>query len=179
MTVYRRLLKRILIYFALIMLAFILQTCIFPLIDFLWISPNLLLIVTFSYGLIYGSSTGILCGFFAGLMMDLFYNEPFGIFILLYCYLGFFSGMFKDNYRTDSLILPLLVCFLCELCYNAAMLIYRLMMLGSLNLRFIFTKMILPDIFFTMVVTVIAYRIFLRVNRKLDKLDNLRGQDAA
>ena len=59
------------------------------------------------------------------------------------------------------------------------MLIYRLMMLGSLNLRFIFTKMILPDIFFTMVVTVIAYRIFLRVNRKLDKLDNLRGQDAA
>lgn len=161
------------------MLAFLLQTCIFPLIDFLWTAPNLLLIVTFSYGLIYGSSTGILCGFFAGLMMDLFYAEPFGIFILIYCYLGFFSGMFKDNYRTDSLILPLMVCLVCDLGYNAAMLIYRLMMLGNINLRFIFMQMILPDIFFTMIVTLVVYRIFLSVNRKLDKIDNLRGQDAA
>ncbi len=176
---YRKLIKRIIIYFALIMLAFILQTCIFPLMGFLWTAPNLLLIATFSYGLIYGSATGIICGVFAGITMDLFYSEPFGLFILLFSYLGFFSGLFKENYRTDSIILPLAVCFMCDLFYNAAMILYRLIMSGHIDLGFTLRKMVFPEMFFTLAVTIIAYRILLSVNRRLDKIDDLRGQNAA
>lgn len=161
------------------MLAFLLQTCLFPLLDFLWAFPNLLLIVTFSYGLSYGTSTGIICGVFAGLMMDLFYPEPFGLFILIYSYLGFFSGMFKDEYRTDSLMLPLVICFICDLMYDIAMVLYRLLMVGSADLKFTIRNVVFPEMFFTLLVTIIVYRILLEANKKLDRIDDLRGQNAA
>ena len=44
--------KRILINLVLMVLAFTVQTCIFPLIPFFSASPNLLLIMTFSMGFI-------------------------------------------------------------------------------------------------------------------------------
>ena len=175
----RKLIKRIIIYFILTLLAFILQTGVFPLIGFLWTAPNLLLIVTFSYGLIYGSSTGIICGVFAGLLMDLFYAEHFGLFILLLSYLGFFSGRFKEDFRTDSIFLPLVICLLCDIFYNAAMIVYRLFTSGDVNLYFVLRQMVFPEMFFTIVVMIIAYRILLYVNRRLDSIDNLRGQNAA
>ena len=175
----RQIIKRIIIYFALTLLAFILQTTVFPLIRFLWTAPNLLLIVTFSYGLIYGSSTGIVCGLFAGLLMDLFYAEHFGLHILLYTYLGYFAGCFKGDYRTDSLSLPLLICISCDIFYNIAMVIYRLFISGDIDIRYVLAKIIFPEMFFTIVVTIIAYRILLTINRSLDRLDNLRGQNAA
>ena len=80
----RTIVKRIVIYFLLIMFAFLLQTCFFPMLKFLAAAPNLLLIITFSYGFMYGTTTGIICGLFAGLMMDTFYPGPFGLFILIY-----------------------------------------------------------------------------------------------
>ncbi len=175
----RQIIKRIIIYFALTLLAFILQTSVFPLIRFLWTAPNLMLIVTFSYGLIYGSSTGIICGVFAGLLMDLFYAEHFGLFILLFSCLGYFSGCFKENFRTDSLLLPFVICLICDVIYNMAMIVYRLFMAGDVDIYFVLVKMTFPEMFFTMVVTVVAYRILLTVNRGLDRLDNLRGQNAA
>lgn len=176
---YKKNLKRIIIYFLLIMLASLLQTCLFPLLDFLWTAPNLLLIITFSYGLSYGTSTGVICGMFAGLMMDLFYDQPFGLFILIYSYLGFFSGLFRENYRTDSLLLPLAICFVSDIFYNLAMLAYRVLTVGATDIRFIIVKLIFPEMFFTLLVTIIVYRILLSANRKLDRIDDLRGQNAA
>ena len=171
--------KRILIYFILIVFAFILQTCIFPIFSFLSAAPNILLILTFSYGFIYGSATGIICGLFAGFMMDIFYSEPFGLFILIYSYLGFFSGLFSDGYRNDSIVLPLILCFICDASYNAAMIIYRIISLGFSNMSFIIKNLVLPEIFFTLLVTLASYHILLKTNRKLDLIDDLRGQDAA
>ena len=60
--------RRILANLLLMILAFTLQTCIFPMIPFLSASPNLLLILTFSFGFIHGSRAGMLYGLFAGLL---------------------------------------------------------------------------------------------------------------
>ncbi len=161
------------------MFAFILQTCLFPMLHFLTAAPNILLILTFSYGFIYGTTTGIVCGLFAGLMMDIFYSEPFGLFILIFTYLGFFSGLFSEDYRNDSIILPLILCFVCDLAYNAAMIFYRIICLGFSNLNFILKNVVLPEMFFTMVLTVLIYHILLSTNRRMDAIDDLRGQNAA
>ena len=46
--------KQFLLNVVLILLAFTIQNCVFPLIPFLTATPNLLLILTFSFGFIYG-----------------------------------------------------------------------------------------------------------------------------
>ena len=175
----RVLIKRIVIYFLLILFAFLLQTGVFPMLKFLYAAPNLLLIITFSYGFMYGTATGIICGLFAGLMMDIFYSEPFGFFILIYTYLGFFSGLFTENYRSDSLILPILLCLGCDVLYNGAMILYRVITLGYADLKFILKNVVLPEMFFTLIVTIAVYHVLLGTNRRLDRIDDLRGQNAA
>ena len=176
---YQIVLKRILIYFLLVVLAFIVQTCVFPFLTFLASAPNLILIITFSYGFIYGTEWGILCGFFAGLMMDLFYTEPFGLFILIYSYLGFFSGLFSPTYRSDSILLPLMLCLVSEVFYNFAILAYRYMTIGELYFNYSLEHIIIPKIFFTLLVTLLVFRLLLIANRRMDKIDELRGQQAA
>ena len=57
--------KRILLNVVLMILAFTVQNCVFPLIPFLTATPNLLLILTFSFGFIYGKKAGLLYGLFA------------------------------------------------------------------------------------------------------------------
>lgn len=171
--------KRILIYFFFVMLAFLLQTCLFPVIPFFSAVPNFLLIITFSYGFIYGSTTGIVCGLFAGFLMDMFYPEPFGLFILLFTYLGFFSGFFFAEYRNDSMLLPMLLCFICDAVYNAALILYRTVITGSSDLVFIVRNIVLPEMFFTLIVTALIYHLLLKTNRRLDAIDDLRGQNAA
>ncbi len=173
------LIKRIVVYFILVLAAFLMQTCVFPVLDFLYATPNLILIITFSYGYIYGSVTGIVCGIFAGLLMDLFYSQPFGIFILIFSYLGFFSGLFSNQLKNDSLIFPLIICVVNELFYNLAILCYRFFTLGYVHLDYSLKNVILPEIFFTTLIALLAYRILLNTNRTLDKLDNIRGQNVA
>ena len=148
----RIIVKRIVIYFLLIMFAFLLQTCFFPMLKFLAAAPNLLLIITFSYGFMYGTTTGIICGLFAGLMMDTFYPGPFGLFILI---------------------------LVCDFFYNAAMILYRVLTLGFVNMEFLLKKVVLPEMFFTLLVTIAVYHVLLNTNKKLDAIDDLRGQNAA
>ena len=62
--------KRIIASFLLVILAFIVQTCIFPLLPFLAVYPNLMVILVFSFGFIRGSAWGMGYGLIAGLLMD-------------------------------------------------------------------------------------------------------------
>lgn len=167
------------IYFLLMLAAFLMQTSVFPILSFFSAAPNLILIVTFSYGFIYGTTTGIVCGIFAGLLMDLFYSQPFGMFILIFSYLGFFSGLFSTQLKNDSLLFPLVLCIAVELMYNAAILIYRFFSIGEMYFVYSLFNVIIPELFFTLLITLLAYRILLNTNRKLDRIDNLRGQNVA
>ena len=63
--------KRIIASFLLVILAFIVQTCIFPLLPFLAVYPNLMVILVFSFGFIRGSAWGMGYGLIVGLLMDL------------------------------------------------------------------------------------------------------------
>ena len=68
--------KRIIASFLLVILAFIVQTCIFPLLPFLAVYPNLMVILVFSFGFIRGSAWGMGYGLIAGLLMDLSSGGP-------------------------------------------------------------------------------------------------------
>ena len=91
----------IFIHVLIIFFAFFIQTSIFPLLPFFSTSPNLLLIITFSYGLIYGETIGLITGFFCGLVCDMYYNGVFGSFLLIYSLIGFGNGMLNTSFTED------------------------------------------------------------------------------
>lgn len=168
--------KRILFNVLLIVLAFTVQNCIFPLLPFLIAAPNLLLILTFSFGFIHGKEAGMYYGLLAGLLMDLFYSGAFGFYTLIFVYVGYINGICTRYYYEDYITLPLVLSVLNELAYNLYIYVFRFLIRREFDIGYYFGNLILPEIIFTVVATLLLYRVFLIVNRYLEKLE--KGGDS-
>ena len=166
--------KRILINLALMVLAFTVQTCIFPLIPFFSASPNLLLIMTFSMGFIYGKDAGILYGLFAGILLDLFGGGSFGFYSLLFIYIGYLNGIFSRYYYEDYITLPMVLAIANELAYNLYIYVFQFLIRKRLNFLYYLKNIIIPEIIFTVVTTLLIYRLFLFISRKLEEMEQRR-----
>ena len=169
--------KQILLNILLILLAFTVQNCVFPLLPFLAATPNLLLILTFSFGFIHGRNAGMFYGFLSGLLLDLFYSGPFGFYTLIYVYIGYFNGIFTKYYYEDYINLPLLMSLVNELIYNLYIYIFRFLIRSRLDFLYYAREIIIPELIFTVVTTLLIYRFFLSANRRLDEMDNRRDRE--
>ena len=83
--------SKIVLFFTIIV-CFLMQSTVLHLISIGSITPNLLLILCVSMGLMRGRKSGLWTGFFCGLLVDLFYGSVFGFYALIYMYAGFLSG---------------------------------------------------------------------------------------
>ncbi|PNV63777.1 rod shape-determining protein MreD [Clostridium sp. chh4-2] len=166
--------KRVLINVVLIILAFTIQNCVFPLLPFLSAAPNLLLILTFSFGFIEGKEAGMYYGLLSGLLLDLFYSGPFGFYMLIYIFIGYTNGICTKYYYEDYITLPLILCIFNELAYNVYIYVLRFLIRGRLDFMFYFREIIIPEIIFTVVTTLLVYRLFLFTNRRLEGLGKRR-----
>lgn len=84
--------SKIVLFFTIIV-CFLMQSTVLHLISIGSITPNLLLILCVSMGLMRGRKSGLWTGFFCGLLVDLFYGSVFGFYALIYMYVGFLSGL--------------------------------------------------------------------------------------
>ena len=166
--------KRIVINLVLIIAAFTIQNCVFPLIPFLSASPNLLLILTFSFGFMSGQRAGMLYGVLAGILLDLFYSGPFGFYTLFYVYVGFVNGICTKYYYEEYITLPLVLSILNELAYNLYVYVFRFLVRGRLSVLSYFRELVIPETIFTVVTTLFIYRLLLYINRRLTEFENRR-----
>ena len=167
-------LKQILINMLFIVMAFTIQNCVFPLLPFLWAVSNLLLILTFSFGFIHGKEAGMFYGVFSGLLLDLFYSGPFGFYTLFYIYVGYVNGICTKYYYEDYITLPLILSILNELAYNMYIYVFRFLIRGRLDLFYYFRELMIPEIIFTAVTTLLIYRLLLFINRWLKEIESRR-----
>ena len=89
--------SKIVLFFTIIV-CFLMQSTVLHLISIGSITPNLLLILCVSMGLMRGRKSGLWTGFFCGLLVDLFYGSVFGFYALIYMYVGFQSGYASVSY---------------------------------------------------------------------------------
>ena len=94
---------------AIIIICFLLQCTLFKSLAIASISPNLLIIVTSSFGFMRGKRDGIYIGFLSGLLIDLFYGGVIGFYALLYMYTGFFNGFFRKLFYPEDIKLPMIL----------------------------------------------------------------------
>ena len=166
--------KKILINMILIVIAFTIQNCVFPLIPFFSASPNLLLILTFSFGFMGGQRAGMLYGVLAGILLDLFYSGPFGFYTLFYVYVGYVNGICTKYYYEEYITLPLVLSIFNELAYNMYIYVFRFLIRGRLNLFYYLRELVIPETIFTVVTTLFIYRLLLYINRRLTEFESRR-----
>ena len=84
--------KRVAVTVLIVLAAYLLQCTLFNHLELAGIKPNLILIVTASFGFMRGQKEGMLVGFFAGLITDIQFGTILGFYALLYLVIGFVSS---------------------------------------------------------------------------------------
>ncbi|MCD8038135.1 MAG: rod shape-determining protein MreD [Lachnospiraceae bacterium] len=157
--------KRNIILFFVIITGFVLQTTLFQTLSFGGISPNILIIITASYGFMFGKQYGMVVGFLCGLLMDVFYGDVLGFYALIYLYIGAANGIFNSLFYQEDIKLPLLLITASDLCYSLVCYILLYLLRGRFNFVFYLRNIIAPEIVYTIFVTVFLYPCILLLNR--------------
>ena len=159
----------------LIFVCFLLQSSVFTRLDLGGITPNLLIVLTASYGVMRGEKEGMFIGFVCGLLMDIFFSEYMGLYSLIYLYIGFFNGKFKKIFYPDDIKLPITLIIFSDLVYGLVCYISFLLR-GKFHFGYYFLHVILPEIVYTIIITIALYPLILIINKKLDNYEKGRAK---
>lgn len=160
--------KRKLITACFIVVCFLLQSTVFSKLQFASIRPNLMIVLTSAFGFMRGKKTGMAVGFTCGLLMDIFWGNVLGFYTLIFTVIGYLNGSFKRLFYDEDIKLPLGMIAVSELAYGLVVYVCFFMMQGDFHFGYYLTHVILPELVYTILVTIILYQIILYMNRKLE-----------
>lgn len=160
--------KRFLITAVIIIAAYLLQCTVFSSLELAGIKPNLLIIVTASFGFMRGSREGVLVGFVSGLLADIQFGDMIGFYALIYLLVGYINGMFQRLYFDENIKLPLFLIAISEFLYGIIVYFLTYLLRSDFNFLLYLNKIILPELIYTIVITLGLYPLILFINHKLE-----------
>lgn len=151
-----------------VIICFLLQCTVFPSLSFGGIIPNLMIVVTASYGFMRGRKTGLLVGFFSGLIMDIFFGNILGFYALIYMYIGYLNGVFRKMFYPEDIKLPIALIVGSDFLYNIVIYILTFFLKGRFRFLYYLLNIIIPEMVYTIVVTCVLYPLLLLVESRLE-----------
>ena len=136
--------KRIFITALVILVAYVLQCTVFPVLDIAGIKPNLLLIVTASFG--------FMIGFYA----------------LIYLVVGFLNGLFEQMFYDEDIKLPLFLIAVSDFLYGITIYFFTFLLNSDFRFTYYLNRIIVPEMIYTIVITLGVYPLLLFINHKLE-----------
>ena len=152
-----------------VFICFLLQSTVFPHLAFGGIIPNLMIVVTASYGFMRGRKSGLLVGFFSGLIMDIFSSGVLGFYALIYMYIGYLNGVFKKMFFPEDIKLPIALIIGSDFLYNIIIYVLIFLLKGRFQFSYYFLNIIIPEMVYTIVVTCVLYPLLLLVESCLER----------
>lgn len=168
--------RRIITIGILIMTCFLLQSNVFQGMAFNGIIPNIVIILTSSFGFMRGEKEGLLIGLICGLLCDIFYGDVIGFQALILMYIGFLNGKFSGIFYPEEIKLPMALIVVSDLSFGIISYVLMFLLRGKLNFSYYFKANILPEVIYTTLVTLIIYPIILRINVKLETREKKGAQ---
>ena len=152
-----------------IVLCFLLETTVFRKLELASIIPNLLIIVTSSFGFMRGKKEGLLIGFFCGLLKDVMIGQLLGLYALIYMVIGYGNGFFRSIFYDDDVKLPLSLIAASDLIYSLIVYVLLFLLQSDFNFSIYFRQVIMPELVYTVLVSFGLYHVILFVNRRLEE----------
>ena len=163
--------RRKLTVFVIIALCFLLQGTLFQALAFASISPNLLVVVTSSFGFMRGRKEGMWIGFFCGLLSDVFFGSVLGFYALVYAYIGYANGFFRKMFFPDDIKLPLALIAASDFACNMAVYLSQFFLRGRFQFTYYLLYIMLPELVYTILVAIVLYFIILKINQGLEAVE--------
>ncbi|WP_026494689.1 rod shape-determining protein MreD [Butyrivibrio sp. WCD3002] len=160
--------RRFIFTFFSIIISFILQTTLFRYIDFGGIVPNLLMILTSSYAFMRGDKSGMMVGFFCGILVDIFFGSYLGFYALIFMYIGFVIGKFNKIFYPEHILLPLLLIVASDFIYGFICYVLLFMFRNKFDLNYYMMHVIIPEVVYTSLVAIFIYPVLNRMNTRIE-----------
>ena len=160
--------KRKVITFFILFISFLLQSTLFVKLKFGAVSPTLMLVVTSSFGFMRGRKSGIAVGAISGLLVDIFWGQLLGFHTLLYTVIGYLNGSFERLFYDEDVKLPIVLISASEFLYGICIYVFVYMLQGDFAFGTYLFSIIIPELVYTILVTLILYQVILHINRKLE-----------
>ena len=148
---------------------FILQSSLWRTLEIFGVIPNTALIIVISYAIVRDDVEGAMLGFFAGLLPDVFYGSLVGLTSLLFVIIGYLAGKpFRHMFR-ETVLLPLVLVAVSTVLFRIAWFGGTLLLEGFREFDVFFSRRVLPELAYTLAVTVPIYKFIRWLNKRLDK----------
>jgi rod shape-determining protein MreD len=165
-------LKRGIIYFIEIIICLVLQSSLYPFISLANVMPNLLIILVVSTAYMRGKTTGMIIGFFSGLLLDILYGNLIGLYALFQMLIGYIAGFANAIYSEDDYTLPLVFVAIGDFIYQFLYYVFEFLLRGKLDFPYYFRTIIVPEIIYTVAAATIVYKLLHMVNHRLIRDEN-------
>lgn len=163
--------KRIIVLAIELIICFLLQTTVFQWFSLAHVVPNLLLILTVSSGFMRGRNEGLIVGFFSGLLIDLCYGSIIGLYALIFMFIGYINGFSHKIFVKDDLTIPIVLVGVSELLYFFLYYVFNFLLRGKLNILYYLIRIGIPEIVYTVVISILLYKVLNIINLKLDRIE--------
>lgn len=157
--------------FIIIIICYLLQTTVFQTFSFASISPNLLIILVSAFGFMRGKKEGLYIGFFCGLILDVFGGSILGFYALLYMYVGYLNGYFRKMFYPEDIKLPMLLIAGSDFGCNLFIYFFLFLFRNRYDFRYYVLNLMLPELVYTMLITIFLYVIILKINQRLEAIE--------
>jgi rod shape-determining protein MreD len=115
---------------------------------------------------------------FCGFLVDMFYGSVFGFYALIYMYIGFLSGYAHRICYDDDIKVPVMLAGIGDLLYGLSVYALQFLLRGRLGLGTYLYRIILPEIFYTVILTLIVYRVFHYINYHFMKNPSMKESES-
>lgn len=151
--------KKLIVSTILLIISYLLQTTLMPAITLANVCPNILLIIIAYIGYINGRTYGMFFGLFGGLLFDLQFNSIIGLYALIYMIIGYLSGICHKIYFREDYTLPVILITVDSIIYGCSIYITEFLFRSRLDYKFYFINIILPETIYTVLVSIIIYKL--------------------
>lgn len=165
--------KKTLVVFGILITFFLfyfLQTNLFNWFTIAGVMPNLFVILILFVGLYMGRIEGILIGAVCGTILDLLVGRTIGLTGIMLAIVGFIGGYFDKNFSKDSKITIILMVIGVTIVYELGKYTANVFIFHTEFEVMVFIKILLIEIFYQFLLTIILYPIVKRIGYNVENL---------
>lgn len=140
-----------------LIIGFVLQSTLLSQFTIGGIAPNLLVIIVATVGFIHGNKFGMITGFAAGLLMDIFFGNVIGLYALIFMYIGYIDGLFKKILYEGDFKLPFGLIIASDIVYGHICYFCFFLIKGDFRYFYYLKSVILPEVVYTSVVACVLF----------------------
>lgn len=132
------------------------------------IAPNFLIIIPVLFGFLNGKNEGIYVGLVSGLLYDLLFYSVIGVSALVFMYIGYFAGCYYQKYEESEMLFPLMILSIGNLSFEFIIYIGNFLLHNKLDIIYYMSRIVIPEVVYTIFVTIILYKPLTFLNAKLN-----------